>query len=58
MLVLASILILVGVESPETIGAYKGFLATTSDLIALERATTFKIGESVRSSPAMNGPAE
>jgi hypothetical protein len=58
MLLLALVLIYVRVESPETVRDYEDFLATTSDRIALERATTFKIGDNVRSSPAMNGPAE
>ena len=58
MLFLASILTLVRVESLEGVRDYNGFLATTNDLMALERATVFKIGDNVRRSPAMNGPAE
>jgi hypothetical protein len=58
MLFLASILILVRVESLETVRNYDGFLATTNDLMALERATVFKIGDNVRKTPVITGPAE
>jgi len=58
MLFLASILTLVRVESLETVRDYNGFPATTNDLMALERATVFKIGDNVRETPVITGPAE
>jgi hypothetical protein len=58
MLFLASILILVRVESLERARDYDGFLATTNDLMALERATVFNIGDNVRRTPVITGPAE
>jgi hypothetical protein len=58
MLFLASILTLDRVEALEGVRDYNGFLATTNDLMALERATVFKIGDNVRKIPVITGLAE
>jgi hypothetical protein len=49
---------LVRVETLDAVRDYNGFLATTNDLMALERATVFKIGDNVRKIPVITGLAE
>jgi len=44
--------------SSEWVKYYDGFLATTNDLIALERATAFKSGVNVQRTLVRKGPPE